>query len=95
MFARIARFEGGEPDSMVDQVREDVAAGPPPGLEDATGFWLLADRERGTSLGIVFFADEEGLRRGDEALNAMSPGEGAGRRSTVEIYEVLVREELG
>ena len=95
MFARIARFEGGASDSMVDQVREDVAAGPPPGLEDATGIWLLADRERGTSLGIVFFADEEGLRRGDEALNAMSPGEGAGRRSTVEIYEVLVREELG
>ena len=95
MFARIARFEGGEPDSMTAQVREDMASGPPPGLEDATGFWLLVDRERGTSLGIVFFADEEGLKRGDEALNAMSPGEGGGQRSTVEIYEVLMREELG
>ena len=98
MFARIARFEGVAPegvDAMVKQIQEEAADGPPPGLEDATGVWMLVDREHGTSLGIVLFADEEGLRRGDQALNEMSPGDGGGRRSTVEIYEVVLRQELG
>ena len=50
----------------------------------------LIDREKGTAVGIVFFEDEDGLRRGDEALNAMSPPEGAGQRSNVEMYEVAL-----
>jgi hypothetical protein len=97
VFARIARFEGVAPegiDAMVQQMQEEAAAGPPPGLEDATAFWMLVDRERGTGLGIVLFPDEEGLRRGDEALNEMNPGEGGGRRSAVEVYEVVLRQEL-
>jgi hypothetical protein len=34
------------------------------------------------------------MRRADEALNAMSPGEGMGSRTSVEIYEVLVDESF-
>jgi hypothetical protein len=63
----------------------------PEELEGATEVMLLVDRQGGTSLGVVFFETEEDLRRGDEALNEMSPGEGGGQRSRVETYEVAFR----
>jgi hypothetical protein len=95
MYARIAKFEGGDPEqaaAMRDQIEADMASGTPPeGLEGAKEVMLLVDREGGTRLGIVFFDTEEDMRRGDEALNAMSPGEASGRRSGVEIYEVAFR----
>ena len=36
---------------------------------------MLVDRESGDGFGITLFASEEAMRRGDEALNAMSAGE--------------------
>ena len=43
----------------------------------------------GRSMAISLFETEEDLRKGDETLNAMSPpGEGMGRRTSVEMYEV-------
>lgn len=95
MYARIAKFEGGASegfDATREQIESDMAAGNvPEGLEGATEVMLLVDRQGGTSAGVVFFETEEDLRRGDEALNAMSPGEGGGQRSGVEIYEVAFR----
>ena len=93
MYARIAKFEGHEPgdiDEMVAMVKADVESGErPEGLEDSKGVLLLVDRDAGTSMGIVFFGDEDGLRRGDAALNEMSPGEETKiRRTGVETYEV-------
>jgi hypothetical protein len=37
----------------------------------------------------VMFETEEALKKGDEALNAMSPS-GGGERSSVEFYEMAV-----
>ena len=51
---------------------------------------MLVDRQSGRGLGITLFADEEAMRRGDEALNAMSPG-GTESRVSVEFYEVPVQ----
>ena len=48
------------------------------------------DRSSGKSIGITFFDDEEALKRGDEAPNAMSPS-GGGSRTGVEFYEVAVQ----
>jgi len=90
VFARIAKFEGLDMSNVDEQIEEMSSMEPPPGLEHSKGFMHLIDRENGTALGIVFFEDEDGLRRGDEALNAMSPPEGAGRRSNVEKYEVAI-----
>jgi hypothetical protein len=50
---------------------------------------MLVNREKGKSVGIVMFETEEALKRGDEALNAMSPG-GGGSRTSVEYYEMPV-----
>jgi hypothetical protein len=50
---------------------------------------MLLDRQSGKGLGITLFETEEAMRRGDVALNAMSPG-GGGRRRSVDFYEVPV-----
>jgi exopolysaccharide biosynthesis protein len=50
---------------------------------------MLVDRDSGKSIGITMFETEDALRRGDEALNAMSPT-GGGSRSSVEFYEMPV-----
>jgi hypothetical protein len=77
-------------DETIDQVKGDVQTdNRPPGLEDAKGMMMLVNRESGKSMGIVMFETEEALKRGDEALNAMSPS-GGGHRNTVEIYEMPV-----
>ena len=50
----------------------------------------LVDRQSGKGIGVTLFESEEAMRRGDEALNAMSPG-ATERRTSVEFYEVPVQ----
>jgi hypothetical protein len=92
MYARIATFESDPStvDDAIAMVRSEVAAAEtPPGLEGAK-MLMLVDRKSGRGLGITLFADEEAMRRGDEALSAMSPG-GTESRVSVEFYEVPVQ----
>lgn len=93
MYARVARFEGAEPDAIRQAAREIASraeSGPPEGVP-ASGFTLLVDAENGRGLAITLFETEEDLRKGDEALNAMSrPGERMGQRTSVETYEAAV-----
>ena len=93
MHARIARFEGGDTsrmDEVIDGTRKMIDANfdsPPEGLEGAKAVWMLVDRENARGIGITLFENEEDLRRGDQALNAMSPAVEAGQsRASVEIY---------
>ena len=51
---------------------------------------MLVDRATGKGVGITLFDSEQAMQRGDEALNAMSPGAGE-RRTSVEFFEVPVR----
>jgi hypothetical protein len=91
VYARVASFEGdpANVDEAISRVRGDVQSGnAPPGLEGAK-MLMLVNRETGKGLGVTLFEDEEAMRRGDDALNAMSPGAG-GRRTSVEFYEVPV-----
>ena len=92
MYARVASFNMDEGlDETIDQVRNDVENdNRPPGLEDAKGMMMLVDRSTGKSLGITLFDNEEAMKKGDEALNSMSPS-GGGTRSGVEFYEVAVQ----
>jgi hypothetical protein len=100
MYARIARFEGGDTsqmDAVIDGAREQIDSNfdsPPEGMDGVKAVWMLVDRENAMGLGVTLFESEEDLRRADEALNAMSPTVDAGqRRSNVEIYEVAHRRE--
>ncbi len=91
MYARVATFEGDPAniDDAISQVRSEVESGnAPAGLEGAK-MLMLVNRETGKSLGVTLFENEEAMRRGDEALNAMNPG-ASERRTSVEFYEVPV-----
>jgi hypothetical protein len=91
MYARIATFESdpSRVDEAISMVRGEVESGETPaGLEGAK-MLMLIDRETGKGLGVTLFDSEEAMRRGDEALNAMSPG-ASERRTSVEFYEVPV-----
>ena len=54
---------------------------------------MLVDRATGRSLDITLFETEEELRQGHEALNALSPADAEGRRTSVGLYEVAFRKE--
>jgi hypothetical protein len=61
----------------------------------AKGFLLLADPDNGRVLAVALFETEADMRTGDEALNAMNPpGDGMGRRASVEMYEVIADVRL-
>ena len=91
MFARLAMFESDPAgiDDAIEMVRREVAGDTPPGLEGAR-MMMLVDRATGKGIGLTLFDSEDAMRRGDEALNAMSPG-GTERRTSVEFFEVPVQ----
>jgi len=87
----VATFQGdpANVDEAIGRIRGEVEAGtPPPGLEGVK-MLMLVDRETGKSLGVTLFESEEAMRRGDEVLNAMTPGASVAR-ATVEFFEVPV-----
>lgn len=91
MYARVASFQGdpANVEEAISRVRSEVESGtPPPGLEGAK-MLMLIDRDTGKGLGVTLFESEDAMRRGDEALNALTPG-GGGQRTSVEFYEVPV-----
>ena len=90
MHARVATFDSDPSriDEAVEFVRSQVEGGPPAGLEGSK-MLMLVNRETGKTLAVALFDDEDAMRRGDEALNAMNP-RGGGTRSSVEFYEVPV-----
>ena len=111
MYARIAKFEGGDPariDQEMEQMRKQMAdarerglpADAPEGMqtlmETVSRFVNLVDRKTGASVGISFCETEDDMRRADEALNQMSPpDDSSGKRTGVEIYEVVLDESFG
>jgi hypothetical protein len=65
-------------------------------METVSRWVQLVDRDAGTAIGIAFSFSEEQSRRADRVLDAMSPPEGAGRRTgPAEIYEVVLDESFG
>lgn len=97
MFVRIASFEGGDlsdADQAIERVKQMSGEARPPGLEGAKRHMMLVDRKNARGLGLVFFDTEEDMRKGDEALNAMSPGSRSGQRTSVDMYEVGIDREF-
>lgn len=93
MYARVARWEGGDPDAIrrsAERINADRDQGPPPGVP-AKGLLMLMDADSGRSMAIALFETKEDLRQGDATLNTMTPmEEDAGSRTSVEMYEVGV-----
>ncbi|MGA8746115.1 MAG: hypothetical protein WB507_09650 [Solirubrobacterales bacterium] len=98
MYARVARFEGADAETLkqtATRINSDADSGPPEGVP-AKGLILLIDPVTGGSLGITLFENEDDYRKGDENMNEMSPpvDGGMGRRVSVDKYEVAVKVEV-
>ena len=97
MFARVATFEGDQPQirQMAEAIERDSEAGPPEGVP-AKELLVMTSRYSGKLMAIVLFETEDDLRRGDATLNQMSPPSDATTvaRSNVEIFEVAARRPV-
>jgi hypothetical protein len=92
VLARVTTFEGGTAEGIgaaVEQLRSDIPKGPPPGIR-STGLTVLVDPDGGRVMFIGLFANEEDLRASEAALEEMSPPEGTGKRSSVDVYQLAV-----
>jgi hypothetical protein len=90
MLARVTTFEGGTADGIraaAEQLKSDIPQGPPPGIR-SNGLTMLIAPEQGRVLFIGMFATEDDLKASEAALEDMTPPEGTGKRSSVEVYEV-------
>lgn len=97
MHARVATFDGGDPEKirrMVDEINQRSESGPPEGVP-AVGL-LILHNSQGRAHAITLFESEDDLRQGHETLSAMDPPEpgGMGSRSSVEMFEVGVKRDL-
>lgn len=98
MHARVATFEGGDPDQvreMIGEIEQRSQSGPPEGVP-AVGLLVLHRADGGKVLAISLFETEEDLQQGDATLSSMDPPvqDGMGRRTSVERYEVGVKLDV-
>jgi hypothetical protein len=90
MYVRIARFEAAEgSDPPIDEIRKRMKEGTRGDVPVQRGL-MLVDRAKGRGASLMFCETEEDLRRVDEYMNAMTPVPGAGTRTSVEMYEVVL-----
>ena len=95
MYARVARWEGVDAETMEAMTKQiQEADGPPEGVP-SNGILVLNDKDAGRSLVVGLFETEDDLRKGDETLNSMNPDmPGSGKRASVEMYEVGVERRI-
>jgi hypothetical protein len=98
MHARVATFEGGNPDQvrqMVEGIKTQSSSGPPEGVP-AVGLLVLHKPDEGKVMAVSLFETEENLRQGDATLNSMDPPApgGMGQRTSVEMFEVPIKIDL-
>jgi len=89
MGARVARFESdpGNVDAAIEEARGFATSGNVPRDLAGAKMLMLVDRQSGGRLVLTTFDTEEAMRKGDAAMNAGQP-QNAGRRSSVEFFEV-------
>jgi|tagenome__1003787_1003787.scaffolds.fasta_scaffold14779112_1 hypothetical protein len=90
MLARVTTFDGGTADGIraaVEEMQSNIPGGPPPGIK-SNGLTMLVDAEQGRVMMIGLFADDDALQASEAAFAEMSPPDGMGKRSSLDIYEV-------
>ncbi len=89
-FARAVTFEGVDSQHMA-KLSKEIESDPRPEEIPAKEILMLHDEAANTSLVILFFESEDDYTKGDAALNAMTPGDTPGRRTSVTKYTVTAR----
>ena len=108
MHVRVARFEGIDTtniDRDMEEFRKMVHMQERlEGMPEETYSTLkngvkrmmsLVDRDAGVSFDLAFTDNADDARRVHEALDSLSPPEGAGRRTSVQTFELMLDEQLG
>jgi hypothetical protein len=90
MLARVVTFDGVSSDRM-NQLRQEMQDGQPPEGLEPEEMIVLHDPDAEKSIVVIFFADEDAYRRGDEILSNMDTGDTPGQRSSVGRYDVALR----
>jgi hypothetical protein len=98
MHARVAAFENPRFDdrSLVDDLSKRARESAPQwqdAMPSALGHLMLVDRDNKRSLGITFFPGESEIREAAPVFERMGdeiPEEQRGRRTSVEVYEVVI-----
>ncbi len=90
-----SQMQGGLTDEAIDQMAEQVKdqferAEVARLLKSIRRTIVLADSEQGSSAMILFCDTEEDARGVDRLFDAMSPGEGGGKRQSADVYEVAI-----
>ena len=107
MYVRAARFEGIDTaniDRDIEEFRKMVRMEErPEGMPEETFTTLrsgvkrvmsLVDRDAGASLDLVFTDSADDAQRVHQALDSLTPPEGAGKRMSVQTFELLMDEDL-
>lgn len=95
MFARVASFEGGDTQRLRQMNDERMASGSanlPEGMRRAL---LLADQASGRRLFVTFFDSREAIDAAEARFESMGdeiPEDIRGRRTSVDVYEVVMDE---
>ncbi len=88
--ARAVTFEGVDRQHMAE-LSKQIESDPRPDDIPATEIVMLHDEASNTSQVILFFENEADYARGDAALNAMTPDDTPGKRTSVTKYTVAGR----
>ena len=93
------QMEGGLTDESIDQMAEQVQGRFERDeverlLKSIKRTLVLTDSGKGSSAMVVFCDTAEDVRGVDALFDAMSPGEGGGKRQSVDIYEVSIDQRL-
>src|SRR5215211_2706840 len=92
-------MERGLTDESIDQIAEQVKGRFERGeverlLKSIKRTLLLTDSKKGSSAMLLFCDTENDARGVDELFDAMSPGEGGGKRQTTDLYEVAIDQKF-
>ena len=106
MHVRVARFEGVDVaniDNDIEQFRRMVRSEErPEWMPEETFSTLrdgvrrvmsLVDRDAGASIDLTFTDNAEDAKRVHEALDSLSPPDSAGRRASVQTFELVLDEQ--
>jgi hypothetical protein len=93
------QMESGLTDEAIDQMAEQVKGRFERDeverlLKSIKRTLVLTDSAKGSSAMIAFCDAEEDVRGVDALFDAMSPGEGGGKRQSVDIYEVSIDQRF-
>lgn len=90
---RVVSFEGVS-SARMEEMRREIEGNPRSDDIPATEMLFLHDPQEEKALAVLFFESEEDYERADQTLSAMPADETPGSRTSVNRYEVAMRQTV-